>query len=211
MATRLEFIERAIRQIYGDLPTDASAITKNLVNSWLNDAIAAAAKKNWTDNIQIDQISFVNNSFYTSFKNLTITDAGQQFLYQLTLPDIPVGLGRNEGISILQFVDANGFVSDTAIPLSQNQVGYIRGQRPIPNKILYYSEGIFLYMITTLQLFTPNYTGKVKMVSGGDKTDLNSVLNVPSDYWGYMVEYIKMNLAFERAQPKELVNDKSDN
>lgn len=206
--TRLEFIERSLRQIYGDMPTDASSITKNLVNSWLSDAIAAAAKKNWTDNLQLDQISFVNNSFYTSFKNLAVNDAGELFLYQLTLPDIPVGIGKNEGVSVLQFVDSSGGVSDPAIPLSQAQVGYYRGQRPIPNKIMYYPEGTFLYAISTLQL--NNYTGKVKMISGGDKTDLNSVLNVPSDYWGFMTDYIKMQLAFERAQPKELVNDKTE-
>lgn len=208
MATRAEFIERALRQIYGDLPTDASAITKNLVNSWLNDAIAAAAKKNYTDNLQIDQIAYVNNSFYTTFKGIAIVDAGEQFLYQMTLPEVPVGLGRNEAISTLQFVDANGNVSDPAIPLSQAQLGYYRGQRRIPNKTLYYPEGIFLYIISVLQLST--YTGKAKMVSGGDSTNLNSVLNVPGEYFPYMVEYVKMNLAFERAQPKELVNDKTE-
>jgi hypothetical protein len=208
MASRLEFIERCLRQIYGDLPTDASSITKNLVNSWLNDAIAAAAKKNWTDNLQIDQIAYVNNSFYTTFKNLVVSDSGELFLYQLTLPDIPVGIGRNEAVSTLQFIDSSGNVSDPAIPLSQAQIGYFRTTRPIPNKILYYPEGTFLYAISTLQL--NNYTGKVKMISGGDKTDLNSVLNVPSDYWGFMTDYIKMQLAFERAQPKELTNDKTE-
>lgn len=209
MATRLEFIERTLRQIYGDLPTDASSITKNLVNSWLNDAISAAAKKNYTDNVQIDQIGYVNNSFYTTFKNLSIVDIGEPFLYEIAIPDIPPGIGRNEGVSTLQFIDSSGNISDPAIPLSQNQVGYYRGQRPIPNKILYYPEGTFLYAISTLIL--TDYIPKVKMISGGDKSDLNSVLNVPSDYWGFMTDYIKMQLAFERAQPKDLTNDGSDN
>lgn len=208
MALRIEFIERAIRQIYGDMPTDASSITKNLVNSWLNDAISLAARKNWMDNLQIDQIAYVNNSFYTTFKNLAVNDAGELFLYQITLPDIPPGIGKNEGVSVLQFVDSNGNVSDPAIPLSQNQIGYAGNMRPIPNKILYYPEGTFLYAISTLQLL--NYTAKIKMVSGGDKNDLNSVLNVPSDYFQIMVDYIKMQLSFERAQLKELVNDKTE-
>ena len=43
--TRQFFIERALRQIYGGQPTDDSQITVNLVNSWLNDAIATAAKQ----------------------------------------------------------------------------------------------------------------------------------------------------------------------
>lgn len=205
---RYTFCERALRQIYGEQPTDDSNITVNLVNSWLSDATAFAAKKNWTDNVQIDQIAFVNNSFYTTFKNIPVFDEGELFLFKITLPEIPVGLGRNEAISILQFVDANGNVSDPAIPLSQAQVGYFRGQRPIPNKISYYPEGTFLYAISTLML--TDYTAKVKMISAGDSTDLNSTLNVPQDYFQPMVEYIKMQLSFERAQVKDLQNDGQD-
>jgi hypothetical protein len=208
--TRYQFIERVLRQVFGEQPSDSSNITVNLVNNWLSDAIGLAAKKNWTDNVQIDQIAFVNNSFYTTFKGIQIIDGGEQFLYQLTLPEIPLGIGRNEAISTLQFVDANGFASDPAIPLSQAQIGYFRGQRPIPNKIMYYPEGTFIYAITTLQLFSPNYTGKVKMISGGDSTNLDSTLNVPPEYFQVMTEYIKMQLSFERAQTKDLPNDQTD-
>jgi len=202
---RYTFCERILRQIYGELPTDDSGITVNLVNNWLQDATAIAAKKNWTDNLQIDQIAYLNNSFYTTFKNLAVSDTGELFKYQITLPEVPIGLGRNEAVSVLQFVDMNGNVSDPAIPLSANQVGYFRGQRPIPNKIMYYPEGSLLYAISTLQL--NNYTGKVTMASAGDATDLNSTINVPEDYFSAIVEYVKMQLTFERAQPKDLQND----
>jgi hypothetical protein len=201
------FIKRALRQIYNDQPSDDSNITTNLVNMWLNDAIGAAAKKNYTDNLQMDGIAYVNNSFYTSFSQLPIT-AISQFVYQLTLPQIPFALGNNEGVGVLQFVDSAGNISDPAIPLSENQVGYFRNMRPIPNKILYFPEGLFLYAISTLQL--NNFTGSVRMVSGGDNTNLNSVLNVPDDYKPIMIEYIKNQLAWERAQPRINTNDGSD-
>jgi len=205
--TRFMFIKRALRQIYNDQPSDDSNITTNLVNMWLNDAIGAAAKKNYTDNLQMDGIAYVNNSFYTSFSQLPIT-AISQFVYQLTLPQIPFALGNNEGVGVLQFVDSAGNISDPAIPLSENQVGYFRNMRPIPNKILYFPEGLFLYAISTLQL--NNFTGSVRMVSGGDNTNLNSVLNVPDDYKPIMIEYIKNQLAWERAQPRINTNDGSD-
>jgi hypothetical protein len=206
---RYTFCERALRQIYGEQPTDDSNITINLVNSWLSDATAVAAKKNWTDSVQLDQIAYANNSFYTTYKGLAVSSGGELFLYQLTLPEIPVGLGRNEAVSTLQFIDPNGIVSDTAIPLNENQVAYFRGQRQIGNKIYYYSEGTFLYAISVLDL--TQYTGKVRMVSAGDSTSLDSILNVPSDYFPVMVEYIKAQLAFERSQVKDLSNDGADN
>jgi hypothetical protein len=205
--TRFMFIKRALRQIYNDQPSDDSNITTNLVNMWLNDAIGSAAKKNYTDNWQMDGVAYVNNSFYTSFSQLPITSVSQ-FIYQLTLPHIPYALGNNEGVGVLQFVDSNGNISDPAIPLSENQVGYYRNMRPIPNKILYFSEGVFLYMISTLQL--NNFTGSVRIVSGGDNTNLNSILNVPDDYKPIMIEYIKNQLAWERSQKRIETNDGSD-
>jgi hypothetical protein len=207
MDTRLNFIHRLLRQVYGGQPQDDSSITINLVNKWLNDATAVAAKKNYTDNLQLDGIAYVNNSFYTTFKGLAVSPY-EQFSYQLSLPQVPIGISANQGVGTLQFIDSDGNVSDPAIPLSENQVGYFRGLRPPPNKILYYPEGQFLYAISTLQLDT--FTGKVRMISGGNTLDLTSIVNVPEDYFPIMVEYVKGQLAWERAQPKELTNDGED-
>ena len=139
--TRKTFIERILRQIYNGQPSDDSNITFNLVNQWLNDAIGLAAKKNYTDFIQIDGIAYVNNSFYTTFTDLNIVaELVDTVTYSVDLPLIPIALGRNEGIATLQFVGDNR-TSQTAIPLSMNQVAYIEQLRPIQNKILYWIEG----------------------------------------------------------------------
>lgn len=206
--TREQFIERHLRQIYGGFPTDDSQITKNLVNSWLNDAIAVAAKQNCKDNIALDGIAYVNNSFYTTFKGIAVVQ-DENFLFKITLPQIPIGIGYGEGVSTLQFKDASNSVSLPCIPLSQNQTTFYQSLRPIPNKILFYTEGSFIYAVSTLPLY--DYTATVKMVSGGDSTSLTSTLNVPPDYFPVMVEYLKQQLAFERAQPQDQSNDGTDN
>jgi len=205
--SRGEFIERILRQIYGGYIPDDSSITPMLVNSWLNDGIALAAKSNYTDNIRIDGIGFVNNSFYTSFKGIEVSK-DENFVWKIALPQIPIGIGKNEGISTLQFKDSNGQVSYPCIPLSENQKTYYQTMRPIPNKTLFYYEGEYIYAISTLLL--SQYTASVTMVSGGDATNLNSTLNVPSDYIPIMVEYIKQQLLLQKAQPKDLQNDGQD-
>ena len=80
--------------------------------------------------------------------------------------------------------------------------------RPIPNKTLYYNEGEFVYVVTSLAL--NNYTASVTMVSGGNSSDLNSTLNVPSDYLPAMVAYVQQQLNLMKATPKDLANDGSD-
>lgn len=207
--TRNIFIERILRQIYNGQPSDDSSITYNLVNQWLNDAIGLAAKKNYTDGIQMDGIAYVNNSFYTTFKDLTVELGNiDNVTYSIDLPQIPVALGKNEGIATLHFVK-DKLASQTAIPLSINQVAYIDNLRPIQNKILYWTEGKNIYAKSLIPLTA--YTANVRMVSGGISTDLNSTLNIPDDYVPMIVEYIKGQLAFERSRPIDVSNDGVDN
>ena len=207
--TRNIFIERILRQIYNGQPSDDSSITYSLVNQWLNDAIGLAAKKNYTDGIQMDGIAYVNNSFYTTFKDLTVELGNiDNVTYSIDLPQIPVALGKNEGIATLQFVK-DKLASQTAIPLSMNQVAYIDNLRPIQNKILYWTEGKNIYAKSLIPL--TSYTANVRMVSGGDSTDLESTLIVPDDYVPMIVEYIKGQLVFERSRPIDVSNDGVDN
>ena len=206
--TRKTFIERILRQIYNGQPSDDSSITFNQVNQWLNDAIGVAAKKNYTDSIQMDGVAYVNNSFYTSYSSLTITQVDNT-TFKFTLPQIPVALGKNEGIATLQFSNSKTPTSFGAVPLSMNQVGYQDTLRPIQNKVVYWPQGQEVYMSTGIPLTA--YKANVRMISGGDSTDLNSTLIIPDDYVPIMVEYIKAQLAFERSRPIDASNDGVDN
>jgi hypothetical protein len=206
--TRKTFIERILRQIYNGQPSDDSNITFNLVNQWLNDAIGVAAKKNYTDSIQMDGVAYVNNSFYTSYSGLTITSVNNT-TFKFTLPQIPVALGKNEGLATLNFSNNNTPTTFGAVPLSMNQVSYQDTLRPIQNKVVYWPQGQEVYMSTGIPLTA--YKANVRMVSGGDSTDLNSTLIIPDDYVPIMVEYIKAQLAFERSRPIDTSNDGVDN
>lgn len=205
--TREIFIERILRQIYNGQPSDDANITFNLVNQWLNDAIGIAVKNNYKESIQLDGVAYINNAFYTSFKGLTVTAVSNEGqTYTVTLPQIPIGVGKNEGIAMLQFVDTTvAKTSRTAVPLTINQVTNVDSMRPIQNKILYWYEGNTVYVKSNVLL--TRYTANVRMISGGDSTDLTSTLLIPDDYIPTIVEYIKGQLAFEMARPIDNVND----
>ena len=208
MPTRIEIIERIKRQVYGGFPIEDSQITDNLVNKWLSDAIAVAAKQNYVDSIKLDGISYVNNSFYTTYKGLSAV-RDEKFTYKIELPQVPIGVGKNEGVATLQFKDEKKNISMTAIPMSINQLGYAGGLRTIPNKIMFWWEGRDIYVQTTLPVF--EYTALVRMISGGDSTDLTSQLNVPDDYMPVIIDYVSRQLQIQRGQVQDTSNDGSDN
>lgn len=202
------FIEVIRRQIYAGFPSDDATITTNLVNTYIEPAIGIAAKSCYDGNLQIDGIGYVNNGFYTTYTSLPITSSGN-FLWRTELPELPHGLRASDGIS--RFVikdDSSPQISYPIVLLSENQVGIQRGMRNIPNKVIGYQEGKFLYILSTMQLSV--FTGQVTMISGGDKTDLDSELNVPPTYLPIMQEWILKQLMIEKMTPKDVVNDGSD-
>lgn len=206
--TRAAFIERVRRQIYGGQPSDDSSITVGLVANYLNDAVAFAAQTNYKNNLAIEGISYVNNSFYTTYKALPVS-ADEQFLWKITLPEIPIGIGENYGCETLIFKDSlSNQLSYPVVFISQNQLSYARGMRQIPNKILAYLEGQFIYVESTIIL--SGYTAQAKMISGGDSTNLQSTLNVPPDYFPIMMQYLQSQLLLEKAQPVDSANDGLD-
>ena len=205
---RITYIEQVRRLIYNGQPSSEAEITVGLVNVWLDQAIAVAAKSNYKENIAVEGISYVNNSFYTVFKGLTIVE-DEQFLWRIDLPQIPFGIGNSEGVSTFVLKDNESRQLTTPfIPLSQNQRTYSKNMRTIPNKILYYSQGSSLFILSELLL--QDYTAQVTMVSGGDSTDLNSEINVPNDYFPVMTEYLRVQLTGERNTLKDVTNDGND-
>jgi hypothetical protein len=205
--TRSQFIEQILRQVYGTYPSDDSSITPMLVNQYIDQAIAFAAKNNYTDNLRLDGVAYVNNSFYTTFKGLTIT-RDERNLWKVTLPQIPVGIGANEGISTFYLKDTTGQLSQPLIPLTENQKTYFQQLQTPPFKTLYYVEGSNAFIVTTSIL--TGYTASVTLVSGGDSTDLTSTLNVPGDYVPVMIEYIQKQLLLMKTTPRDLANDGTD-
>ena len=205
--TRAQFIEQILRQIYGTYPSDDASITPMLVNQYLDQAIAFAAKANYTDNLKLEGIGFVNNSFYTTFKGIAITreEAG---LWKLTLPQVPIGIGASEGVSTIVLKDAQNNISLPLVPLTQNQKTYFQSIQNLPFKTLYYVEGNNAYVISSLVL--SNYTATVTLISGGDSTNLSSNLNVPGDYVPAIVQYIQQQLSFMKQTPRDLSNDGTD-
>jgi len=206
--TRYQFLEKILRSVYGEQPSDDANITFNLANIWLNEGIALAAKQNYKDNLTIDGIGYVNNSFYTTYRSLAITADGFG-TYKLTLPEIPLGIGSNEGVNMLKIYSDDGQLSLPCIPVNEREVTFFETMRPIPNKTIYYSEGIFIYIKSTLIM--SQYTGRVTMISGGDSSDLDSVLNVPADYLSLASDYVVQKLMVERNTPKDGTNDGKEN
>lgn len=206
---RRTYIEQIRRLIYNGQPSDDATITIGLVNVVLNQAIAYAAKQCYAESIKLDGVAWLNNSFYTTYKGIAI-EADEHFLWKVTLPHIPLGLGENEGINTLQIKDSNSNqISQPIIWITQAQKGYYQNMRSIPNKILAYQEGTYVYLISSV-LLNFDFTCSVTMASGGS-SDLDSTINVPNDYFQMMNDFLLKYFLTEKQVPQDNTNDGVDN
>lgn len=205
--TRLFFIQRIVEQLYGGKPPDSRSISDNMVNSFLNDGIAVMAKESYKENLKIDNIAYVNNSFYTSYKNLAITSGDTFGEYESILPQIPIGIGRNEGIASAQIKIGNNLSKPVIIltPSQWNQFDLL----PQPTGVPCLPEGNKLLFKSTLGLNI--YTVTIRMISGGDSTDLTSIINVPDEWFDALNTYVLNKLLLEKSQPKVNENTGIDN
>jgi hypothetical protein len=208
MEIRNSIIERILRMVYAGQPTEDSSITYELVNRFLNDGCAIAAQKNYTDNIAIEGTGYINNSFYCTYSGIPIVqDPTNNLGWMFQLPQIPLAFDKTQGISRLRFY-RNGFTSFDGVPISQNQASYFDRMPPIQNKVVYLPEGVYVRCKATFPLSL--WTSTVTMVSAGDSTDLNSILNIPDDYMPIVIDYCVKELAWERSQPRNTGNDGED-
>lgn len=209
--TRAQLIEQILRAVYGDQPRDDSTITPNLVNQYINQALALAVRNQYAESLQVDGVSYVNNSFYSTFRNIPIS-LQQQQLWVLTLPTVPIAIGKNEGVANVRLVKTgNAQEGIDGIPLTINQKGYFSTMKRIPNKFLYYYEGDKLYIMSTLLI--NQYKANVTMISGGagsgpgSSTDLNAEISAPLDFIPFVVDYVTKALLASRQVPQDLTND----
>ena len=204
---RYQLIEQILRAVYGDQPRDDSTITPNLVNLYINQGLALAVKTQYKESIQIDGVSYINNSFYTTYRNIPIVQE-ENLLWKLILPSVPIAIGRNEGVADLKLRGINnGDQTIDGIPMSMSQKGYYYSMKRIPNRFLYYYEGKNLFILSSLLL--NQYTGSVTIISGGgnDSTDINSELSAPDDFIPFIIDYAVKALLAMRQVPQDITND----
>ena len=206
--TRYQLIEQILRAVYGDQPRDDSTITPNLVNQYINQGLALAVHNQYKESLQIDGVSYINNSFYSTYKNIPIVQ-DQNLLWRVQLPSVPLAIGRNDAVADVRLVKDNNEGID-GIPLSINQKGYQFTMKRIPNRFLYYYEGDKLFILSSLLLNL--YTANITLISGGgagnnSTTDLNSTLNAPEDIIPLIVEYVVKALMAMRQVPQDITND----
>jgi hypothetical protein len=204
--TRNELIAQIRRMYYGGVPAEEASLREKEVNQYINQAIAYVAKENYVDHIKLDGLENVDDAFYTTFKNLSISKDNDTGYYYTTLPHPPLGLSRGYGIADVTFPVSTG-LSKNPIPISPRELEYVDMVKIPPSKIFFWCEGDKLYFKSYINLI-----GKapiVRMISN-ENSDLNAELNVPAEYIPSMINWIMTQLNIRKQMSGDLIREGVD-
>lgn len=171
--TRAQLIELIQRDVYNGLPMDDAQITDNEISLWLGQAIATVMEERYKKDAEMESVTYMNDMYYATFKNRTVSKDSDTGYYYLSLPQVPLGLPRGIAIAGVYFKSGEGQLTDTVIQVAPQEIDVMR-VLPMPkNKIFGWTEGSTFYMTSYKNL--KDLKAIVRMVTSSindDSTDI---------------------------------------
>lgn len=201
--TRRMVLETIQRLMLGSIASDDTELTINLINQHLNAAIGYAAKTNYKEEIQLNGIENVSDTFYTSFTNINISKDQNTGWYNATLPQQPAGIGAGWDISGFMLTTGSG-AKLFAHPISPREVEFLYNAKKPCNEIFYWVNRDTVSMHSGQDI--TKYKANVRMIST-QSSDLDSVVTIPDGYMPVVVKYLSEVLGIEVQRPIDSSSD----
>ena len=146
----------------------------------------------------------MNDMYYATFKNRTVSKDTDTGYYYLSLPQVPLGLPRGIAIAGVYFKSSEGQLTDTVIQIAPQEIDVMR-VLPMPkNKIYGWTEGSTFYMMSYKNL--KDLRGIVRMVTSSIKDDSTDI----PDNIGLAATDLVIRRLRSRAGIQDISNDGTD-
>lgn len=176
--TYKKFAEEIRTAFYAGIASDEASFSLKFFAELIGQEVAEYARINAFENSNQGELTFVNDSFITTYKNLPVLYDTQGKYYYTTLPDIPPALPRNQEITRISPVGSN---RREIFPMSQKDKGVQDLLPQLPNAMLYYTEGgTIIYDNIT---YTPPVSVDLRMIGTVPSGNLlDATLNLSKNY-----------------------------
>lgn len=191
--TRYHICEMIQRALNAGFASDDTEVTINLVNQYLNSAVAFAAKAMFKESIQIDGIEDVQDAFYASFPNISISLDSTTGLYQATLPQQPAGVSRGWDIAHFMLITGSG-KKIFANPISPTELVYLYEGESGCNEVYYFVDGATARLHSCQDI--TKYKANVRMIAT-QSSDLTSPMSIPDTALSIIIDYIAKTLGIQ--------------
>jgi hypothetical protein len=195
--------------LYDGIPSDDAAFSLRFIAELVAQEVAVQARKNAFENSNAGETTYANDTFTSTFTNVTVTYNSTLKQNFSVLPQIPAALPNNQEIvnitpvgilgrrrQIVLMKNKDKFMQDMLPPVRGFILAYIEDGK------LYY-DNIQEYMFTAV-----NITMVGAISSTGDLLSAN--LNIPKSSESEIIGKIFQMLRASKGLPEDVVNDARD-
>lgn len=207
--TYQQISEQIRTMLYDGIPSDDAAFSLRFIAELVAQEVAVQARKNAFENSNAGETTYANDTFTSTFTNVTVTYNSTLKQNFSVLPQIPTALPNNQEIvnitpvgilgrrrQIVLMKNKDKFMQDMLPPVRGFILAYIEDGK------LYY-DNIQEYMFTSV-----NITMVGAISSTGDLLSAN--LNVPKSSESEIIGKIFQMLRASKGLPEDVVNDARD-
>ena len=207
--TYQQISEQIRTMLYDGIPSDDAAFSLRFIAELVAQEVAVQARKNAFENSNAGETTYANDTFTSTFKNVTVTYNSTLKQNYSVLPQIPAALPNNQEIvnitpvgilgrrrQIVLMKNKDKFMQDMLPPVRGFILAYIEDGK------LYY-DNIQEYMFTSV-----NITMVGAISSTGDLLSAN--LNVPKSSESEIIGKIFQMLRASKGLPEDVMNDARD-
>lgn len=207
--TYQQISEQIRTMLYDGIPSDDAAFSLRFIAELVAQEVAVQARKNAFENSNAGETTYANDTFTSTFTNVTVTYNSTLKQNFSVLPQIPTALPNNQEIvnitpvgilgrrrQIVLMKNKDKFMQDMLPPVRGFILAYIEDGK------LYY-DNIQEYMFTSV-----NITMVGAISSTGDLLSAN--LNIPKSSESEIIGKIFQMLRASKGLPEDVVNDARD-
>ena len=207
--TYQQISEQIRTMLYDGIPSDDAAFSLRFIAELVAQEVAVQARKNAFENSNAGETTYANDTFASTFTNVTVTYNSTLKQNYSVLPQIPAALPNNQEIvnitpvgilgrrrQIVLMKNKDKFMQDMLPPVRGFILAYIEDGK------LYY-DNIQEYMFTSV-----NITMVGAISSTGDLLSAN--LNVPKSSESEIIGKIFQMLRASKGLPEDVMNDARD-
>lgn len=206
--TRKQLIDRILRFYYDGIPDEASTITENEIDLYINDAIATVMNKQAMDAYSITGIMSVPDGYITTYVIATpILDDKTGFYYS-DIPHPPMGLPGDNGILSVFFGGGYG-QSKPVLYVAPHEVDYFVFMPKPPQAAFYWIESSRIAFWCRTDLSHTTDTIYIRMATNVQNSN-STVLNIPPDAIDLVFSSVLQKLMPRKNIVQDLINDGSE-
>ena len=195
--------EQILTTYYKGIRNDDSQYSLRHIASMVASEVAVMARKNAFENSNNGDVTYMNDTFITTYKNLSVLTDNVSNEKYCDLPATPVALPGNQEIVA---VSLNTRTNKQFIPIKNKDRFMQAFLRPIKGIVYFYAENGRLYFDNPENFQFTKITLKMAgaLPSGNI---LDAPLNIPKNYESEIIDKVLNRLLFLSAQGQDLTND----